>query len=368
MEQIKILPINDYLDENKQNSITKNQILLSSLAYLDVENVLKILSKDKIILTQDHFFTFIYAFVLNKVAIRLFHSKPFRILNRCYHSKAYNNKLLLKYCDEFYEEKTRCIKTNAEFNLNYLKNDLNNILKVFATNGFKFKKEVKIIFNFLEMDDSSIEHLYNFSDEDQQIINQINKEKFIQYTKHISKTKCSEPKNNITKKNINALVKLCETYQQTDILNFLKTNKKIQLNQECLEGILQNFNIGVFEYFYRLGYKPSLYQINNIFSVEQRFILLIRFYPEQFYSDTNKNDIMLKSMNDYLKKNILDNSNVDISSDESDNEPPKPKKTYTKVTKPKKTPTIKINNKFEYNSDELVIEEIIEEKPKKSKK
>lgn len=288
---IKILTEN-YIDHNYD----KNSNFLSSLANLDFVTISKTLKTKKIIPTLEHFFVFSYAFILNKMATHLFLGRSSKKLMRFYNCS----------CDYKFINFTDSPNlgyrslSDIDFQKNFMVDDLNDVMKAFAQAGFKFTKEVAIFFKFFGISDSEIKHLYNFSNEDNEKINQIDNEKFINYVKLITKTNYKLEKKDIKQKNIKAFIKICETRPLNVILEFLNNNKKIEITEDCLRATLLNFNVGVFEYFHRFGYVPSLHDINMIFRLEQRFLLLLRFYPEQFYCNQQQNLDALKLINTHM--------------------------------------------------------------------
>lgn len=290
----KILPKND-LEIEAYGTI--QDYFTSSLIYFDVKKI-KAYLENKIIPNLQHFYILMHGYIGTKARLN-------------------NEKAKCRRDDYRYyvegDEKYGKVFKNSDFYFNYMCEDLINILKIFALNGFVFGKEVYSTLIFLNIDVSQIDHLFTIN---QTIKNEIKLKYdgiFKIFVNDTHKVKTKHALTKIGSRTMSSLEKMCRTNPLADVLECKINGKKLKFTKDCMRNSLFNHHQEVFEYFCYYGYVPTIDDINLFFRIEKRFLFLLRFHPQVLNTNDIKQtelDIINTSIDADLKEDIVSKEKV----------------------------------------------------------
>jgi hypothetical protein len=301
----KVLPYDKFINPDKSTSF--QDLFMSACTYIDIKKIELYISK-KIIITTEHFYVLMTSFIW-KIAKIDRYTKG-RRWGRYYGIVTGAEKVMFSGAEPL------------EWNYDVCNNQIQELLIIFVKHGLNPTKEIYKLLVSLGCYGRDINHLFTFDKEEMREIAENFFDVFFKFSEIMNNVKDRTREKKLGTFTLKNLEILCRSNQLTDILKCKENSKRvINFTKECFVNSLFNYNGEVLEYFIQHGFVPQLYDINMILRPDQRFILLLRFYPHAL----NMNDLIdIEKINNSIDgKKIVEVAEDSDSESETDIKPEK---------------------------------------------
>lgn len=310
----KVLPYDKFIEPDKSTSF--QDLFMSACVYIDTKKI-KLYIDKKIIISVEHFYALITSYIWKIAKIDHYTRRNGW---GTYHNTITGAENVMFSC-----------RSPHDWRYDMREKEIKEILIIFIEHGLNPTKEIYKLLILLDCDNEEIDNLFTFGKEEMCDIKIKFGSKFFTILEIMYKAKGKSKEKKLGAFTLRNLEILCRSNQLTDILECKENSKRvIKFTKECFVNSLFNYNGEVLEYFIQHGFVPQLDHINMILRPDQRFILLLRFYPHVLNMN-DPNDIeKINNSIDGKKIVVAENSDSESETDI------KPKKVIKKQQSTKK--------------------------------